>query len=110
VASPPSQSGHQSPHSGFPSCPGQSLDVTAVAAADAAPLSPPPPSHDLHTIEEDDIATGSQEKNKNKRENEKHGKQKQIFGWWFLTFFVTKKVAKEKGDSTFCESHRSSVN
>jgi len=34
-----------------------------------APLSPPP-SHNLHTIEEDDI-TGSQEKNRNKRENEK---------------------------------------
>jgi hypothetical protein len=87
VASPPSQSGHQSPHSGFPSCPGQSLDVTAAAADDAAPLSPPPPSHDLHTIEEDDT-TGSQEKNKNKRENEKHGKQNRFF---VGVFFLTKK-------------------
>ena len=84
MASPPSQSGHQSPHSGLPSGPGQSQGVTAAAAAAdfgveavaaaGPPSSPPPPSHDLPTIPEDDINGNNQEKNKNKRENEKHGK------------------------------------
>jgi hypothetical protein len=44
----------------------------AASVMDSSPA-PPPPSHDLPTIQEDDT-NGSQEKNKNKRENEKHGK------------------------------------